>query len=78
LVRKNIKIYYLFIENSEFSDELLKHGTNIKIENGFCNWLREMDFQKEDDYHYTKYVQGDIYNHIISLYPHIVTIKLYN
>jgi len=60
LVKKNIKIYYLFIENSEFSDDLLKHGTNIKIENGFCNWLREMDFHKEEDCHYTKGIQGDL------------------
>ncbi len=73
LVKKNIKIYYLFIENSEFSDDLLKYGFNIKFPTGFCNWLREMDYHKEEDSHYTKGIQNDIYNHIIGMYPDLIT-----
>ena len=73
LVKRNIKIYYLFIENSEFSDDLLKNGFNIKFPTGFHNWLHHMDYHKEEDCHYTKGVQGDIYNHIIGLYPHLIT-----
>lgn len=71
LVKRNIKICYLFIENSEFSDDLLKHGTNIKIENGFCKWLYEMDYHKDEDCHYTRGVQGNILEYIMNLYPHI-------
>jgi len=65
LVKKNIKIYYLFIENSEFSDDLLKYGTNIKFPVGFCKWLRNMGYHKEEDCHYTRGVQELIYNEVI-------------
>jgi hypothetical protein len=73
LVKKNIKIYYLFIENSEFSDDLLNNGFNIKFPTGFCNWLYQMDYHKEQDGHYTKGVQGNIYDHIVELYPELIT-----
>ena len=73
LVKKNIKIYYLFIENSEFSDDLLKNGFNIKFPTGFCNWLYQMDYHKEQDGHYTMGVQGNIYDHIVDLYPELIT-----
>jgi hypothetical protein len=65
LVKKNIKIYYLFIENSEFSDDLLKYGANIKFSMGFCKWLHNMDYHKEEDCHYTRGVQELIYDEII-------------
>jgi hypothetical protein len=64
LIKKNIKIYYLFIVNDEFSDDLLKYGLNIKFNPGFLSWLHQMDYHKEEDCHYTKGVQGDIYKHI--------------
>ena len=73
LVKKNIKIYYLFIENSEFSDDLLKNGFNIKFPTGFCKWLYQMDYHKEQDCHYTRGIQGNIYNHIVELYPDLIT-----
>jgi hypothetical protein len=73
LVKKNIKIYYLFIENSEFSDDLLKHGTNIKFSVGFCKWLHNMGYHKEEDCHYTRGVQDNIYDHIVDLYPELIT-----
>ena len=71
LVNRNISIYYIFNENSEFSDDLLKYGTNIKFPHGFCNWLRENDYHREEECHYTKGVQGQIYDHIISQYPRL-------
>jgi hypothetical protein len=73
LVKKNIKIYYLFIENSEFSDDLLNNGFNIKFPTGFCNWLYQMDYHKEQECHYTRGVQGNIYDHIVDLYPELIT-----
>jgi spore cortex formation protein SpoVR/YcgB (stage V sporulation) len=76
LIERKIKIYYLFIENSEFSDDLLKHGFNIKFPTGFCKWLYEMGYHKEQETHYTIGVQGDIYNHIVNMYPDIVVKKL--
>ena len=76
LVKKNIKIYYLFIENSEFSDDLLKNGFNIKFPTGFCNWLYQMDYHKEQDGHYTMGVQGNIYDHILELYPDLVPVTV--
>jgi hypothetical protein len=76
LVKKNITIYYLFIENSEFSDDLLKNGFNIKFPTGFCNWLYQMDYHKEQDGHYTMGVQDNIYDHIVDLYPELVPVSV--
>ncbi len=76
LVKKNITIYYLFIENSEFSDDLLKNGFNIKFPTGFYNWLYQMDYHKEQDGHYTMGVQGNIYDHILDLYPKLVPVTV--
>ncbi len=72
LVKRNIKIYYIFNENTEFSDDLLKNGFNIKFPTGFCNWLHQMDYHKEEDCHYTKGVQPNICDHIIEHYPDIL------
>ena len=76
LIKKNITIYYLFIENSEFSDDLLKNGFNIKFPTGFCNWLYQMDYHKEQDGHYTMGVQDNIYDHIVDLYPELVPVSV--
>lgn len=73
LINKGIKIYYQFIENSEFSDDLLKHGVNIKIDDGFYNWLCQMDYHKEEDGHYSKGVQSNILDYIIGLYPDLTS-----
>ena len=73
LNKRGVKIYYQFIENSEFSDDLLKYGTNIKIPGGFYNWLRQMDYHREEDGHYSKDVQNNILDYIIELHPNLIT-----
>jgi hypothetical protein len=52
-----IKIYYIFNEETEFSDDLLKIGTNIKFENGFVEWLKVNNFHLQEDCHYTVGIQ---------------------
>jgi hypothetical protein len=72
LVKKNISIYYIFIVNDDFSDDLLKYGLNIKFYPGFHAWLHQMDYHEEHDCHYTRGVQPEIYQHIIQNYPEIL------
>jgi hypothetical protein len=72
LVKRNISIYYIFNENCEFSDDLLKNGFNIKFPDGYTNWLHQMDYHGEQECHYTKGVQPEIYQHIIQNYPEIL------
>lgn len=52
-----IKIFYIFAGNSDYENDLLSVGTNIKFKNGFCNWLIKNGFHKEQDVHYTKGIQ---------------------
>lgn len=65
LVKRNISIYYIFNENSEFSNDLLKYGKNIIFPTGFCQWLHDMDYHREEECHYTRGVQDKIYDSII-------------
>lgn len=71
LSEMNISIYYIFIENSEWSDELLNYGTNIKFENGFYNWLHRMGYHNHEECHYTKGIQGNIRDYIIEKCFHL-------
>lgn len=64
LVKRNISIYYIFNENSEYSDDLLKYGTNIKFPRGFCNWLHENDYHREEECHYTRGIQPILFDKI--------------
>jgi len=64
LVKRNISIYYIFNENSEFSNDLLDYGTNIKFPTGFCNWLHENDYNREEECHYTQGIQPILFNKI--------------
>ena len=66
LTKKNVTIYYIFNENCEFSDDLLKYGNHIKFDNGFCNWLTEMGYHKSEDCHYTFGVQPNIMEHVFN------------
>ena len=66
LIERNVKIYYIFVENDDFLPPLLKNGINIKFENGFKNWLYSMDYDKNEVCHYTNGVQPLISSHIIN------------
>ena len=66
LIERNVKIYYIFVENDDFLPPLLKNGINIKFENGFKNWLYSMDYHKNEICHYTNGVQPLISSHIIN------------
>lgn len=61
---RGIPVYYIFIEESEWSDTLLHYGHNIKFPNGFGKWLKSYGYHKEQEGHYTRGVQGIIYDYI--------------
>jgi len=71
LTKKNVTIYYIFNENSDFSDDLLNYGNHIKFDNGFCNWLTEMGYHKGEDCHYTFGVQPFIMEYVLNQCPEL-------
>jgi hypothetical protein len=71
LTKKNVTIYYIFNENSDFSDDLLNYGNHIKFDNGFCNWLTEMGYHKGEDCHYTFGVQPFIMEYVLNKCPEL-------
>jgi len=71
LTKKNVTIYYIFNENCDFSDDLLRYGNHIKFDNGFCNWLTEMGYHNEEDGHYTLGVQPNIMEHVLNKCPEL-------
>lgn len=52
-----VKIFYIFAGSTDYEDDLLKFGTNIKFEQGFSQWLIKNGFHKEQDVHYTLGIQ---------------------
>jgi hypothetical protein len=63
---KNVKIFYIHVDDSEWVDELLSVGTNIKFPNGFGKWLLQNGFHKEEENHYTKGLQPFFANVILN------------
>lgn len=57
LNENGVLIFYIFIEEFEWSDFLLKNGTNISFTNGFYKWLQKNNFHNEEDIHYTVGIQ---------------------
>lgn len=57
LQKKGINIFYIFIENSDYSNNLLNFGTQINFENGFHKWLIKNNFHLNQDVHYTRGIQ---------------------
>lgn len=57
LVNKNVKLFYIFIEETEWSNDLMEVGSNIRFANGFGKWLIENDFHLGQDNHYTSGIQ---------------------
>ena len=57
ITEKNINIFFIFIENSDYSSNLLKYGTNLIFENGFGHWLLKNKFHLGEDVHYTNGIQ---------------------
>lgn len=66
LNQKGVKIYYIFVENSEWIDPLIKVGTSIKFKNGFCTWLQKNKFHSEEEGHYSKGVQPLLANLVLN------------
>lgn len=52
-----IRIFYIHIDYTNFSDDLLKCGTNIKFKNGFGKWLLDNGLHNEQEVHYTEGIQ---------------------
>jgi hypothetical protein len=65
LESRGVKIFYIYNENTEWSDQLLKCGKHIKFDVGFNRWLVDNGYNKHQCCHYTKGVQGQILDHII-------------
>ena len=57
IISKKISIFYIFIEESSYTDTLLNYGTNIKFEDGFGNWLIKNNFHNNEDVHYSIGIQ---------------------
>ncbi len=57
LKSKNVDIFYIFVDDSDWVDNLLSVGTNIKFPNGFGKWLLSNGLGLEQESHYTKGVQ---------------------
>jgi hypothetical protein len=60
-----VKVFYIFVDNESYSDNLLKYGTNIKFKNGFAKWLAEHNFHNENEGHYSKGIQPILSNAIL-------------
>ena len=52
-----VKIFYIFVDEYNWSDALLNNGTNIKFKNGFGFWLINNNFHSNKDGHYTIGIQ---------------------
>lgn len=55
--KNGVKLFYIFAGESEYEDELIRVGTNIKFEGGFSKWLIKNGLHKDQDVHYTKGIQ---------------------
>jgi len=66
LNQKGVKIYYIFVENPEWIDSLIKVGTNIKFNEGFCTWLQKNKFHLEEEGHYSKGIQPLLANLVLN------------
>jgi hypothetical protein len=64
LIKQDIKIYYIFIEEPEW-DNLLTNGINLKFGNGFEKWLISNGYRNCDECHYTKNTQSTIKDYIL-------------
>jgi hypothetical protein len=68
---RGIPVYYIFIEDTGWSDSLLKYGYNIKFPNGFGNWLKSSGYHKNQSCHYTWGVQGIICDYVVDYIKYI-------
>jgi len=69
---KGVNIFYIFVEENEWSDELLNLGTNIKFPNGFAKWLQKNNLHFEEEGHYTKGIQPVLANAILNKTNHFL------
>jgi hypothetical protein len=62
---KEIKLYYIFIDNPTYINELLTVGTNINFENGFGKWLLSKKWHENENCHYTMGIQPELANIVL-------------
>lgn len=60
-----VKIYYIFVDDAAYSDDLLQVGNNLKFKNGFSKWLIENEFHNEEEGHYSAGIQNFLSNMIL-------------
>ena len=57
---KKIQLYYIFIDEADYSNELLTIGNNIKFEGGFGKWLLNKGWHTNEDCHYSLGIQPEL------------------
>ncbi len=57
IISKGVSIFYIFAEESQYTDLLLTCGVNIKFKDGYVKWLMKNGFHNEEDIHYSVGVQ---------------------
>jgi hypothetical protein len=61
----DIPIYYIFIVENEWSDTLLKYGNKISFPTDFYTWLDDNDYHRQEECHYTRGIQENIYHYVM-------------
>ena len=57
LVMRGVKVFYIFVESTPWSNSLLNSGVNINFPNGFSKWLIKNNLHLEQDSHYSQGIQ---------------------
>lgn len=61
-----VDIFYIFSDETIWSDNLLNIGTSIKFPNGFSKWLQKHNLHFEEEGHYTRGIQPILANTILN------------
>jgi len=67
LCNMGIFVYFIHIDDSNYTDSLLNNGFNIKFEKGFGKWLQYNNFHNEEEGHYSKHIQTMLSKMIIDV-----------
>lgn len=62
---RGVKIFYIFIVENEWSDSLLDYGTKITFPTDFNDWLDSNGYHNQEECHYTRGIQGDIFDYVM-------------
>lgn len=66
VIPNNIQIYYIFVDNSLYKNDLLTYGNNIDFSGGFANWLIQHNWHTEQDTHYKLNIQPAILDKVLA------------